>query len=98
MHFVEEEAVLGRPVCLEVLESSNRIVDIGSFTDGDSAFAAASSGARSCAMFSSVWNAVSDPREVLDLRGTARWRSEAIARFITDTTVDALRTRTFFGF
>lgn len=41
-----------------------------------------------------VWNAVSDPREVLDLRGTARWRPEAIARFITDTTVHALQTST----
>jgi AcrR family transcriptional regulator len=32
-----------------------------------------------------VWNAVSDPREVLDLHTTARWGRERIARFITTT-------------
>jgi AcrR family transcriptional regulator len=36
-----------------------------------------------------VWNAVSDPREVLDLRDTLGWGDERIARFITDTTLRA---------
>ncbi len=36
-----------------------------------------------------VWNAVSDPREVIDLRVTLRWSGARIATFITDTTVAA---------
>lgn len=36
-----------------------------------------------------VWNAVSDPREVLDMRATLRWSGERAARFITDTTEGA---------
>jgi AcrR family transcriptional regulator len=36
-----------------------------------------------------VWNAVSDPREVLDLRTTQRWSGRRIATFITETTVAA---------
>lgn len=34
-----------------------------------------------------VWNAVSDPREVLDLRHTLRWSEEHIAKFVTETTL-----------
>jgi AcrR family transcriptional regulator len=34
-----------------------------------------------------VWNAVSDPREVLDLHQTLGWSDERIARFITETTL-----------
>jgi AcrR family transcriptional regulator len=34
-----------------------------------------------------VWNAVSDPREVLDLHHTLGWSDERIARFVTDTTL-----------
>lgn len=36
-----------------------------------------------------VWNAVSDPREVLDMRTTLKWSGTRTARFITDTTVRA---------
>jgi len=36
-----------------------------------------------------VWNAVSDPREVLDLRSTERWSAERIARFVTSATLAA---------
>jgi AcrR family transcriptional regulator len=38
-----------------------------------------------------VWNAISDPREVLDMNQTLRWGPRRIARFITDTTVAASR-------
>ncbi len=38
-----------------------------------------------------VWNAVSDPREVLDLNATRRWSKTRIARFITDTTLAVAR-------
>lgn len=34
-----------------------------------------------------VWNAISDPREVLDMKATRGWDASRIARFITDTTV-----------
>ncbi len=34
-----------------------------------------------------IWNAVSDPREVLDLRGTLGWSREAIAALITNATI-----------
>ena len=34
-----------------------------------------------------VWNAVSDPREVLDLQHTMKWSQERVARFITDRTL-----------
>jgi AcrR family transcriptional regulator len=34
-----------------------------------------------------VWNAVSDPREVLDLHNTAGWSQERVARFITARTL-----------
>jgi AcrR family transcriptional regulator len=34
-----------------------------------------------------VWNAISDPREVLDLHNTLRWSHDRIARFITDRTL-----------
>ena len=34
-----------------------------------------------------VWNAISDPREVLDLHNTMRWSRERVARFITDRTL-----------
>lgn len=37
-----------------------------------------------------VWNAVSDPREVLDLRQTLHWSTEHIARFVTETTLATL--------
>jgi hypothetical protein len=37
-----------------------------------------------------VWNVLSDPREVLDLRDTLAWSPERIARHITDLTVTAL--------
>jgi AcrR family transcriptional regulator len=34
-----------------------------------------------------VWNAVSDPREVLDLHRTLRWSGARIARFVTQVTL-----------
>jgi AcrR family transcriptional regulator len=34
-----------------------------------------------------VWNAVSDPREVLDLHNAQRWSQERVARFITERTL-----------
>ncbi len=34
-----------------------------------------------------TWNAVSDPREILDLNATAKWSKKRIARYITDTTL-----------
>jgi AcrR family transcriptional regulator len=34
-----------------------------------------------------VWNAVSDPREVLDLHRTLRWSATRIANFVTDLTL-----------
>jgi AcrR family transcriptional regulator len=34
-----------------------------------------------------TWNAVSDPREILDLRSTARWSAQRIASYITETTL-----------
>ena len=34
-----------------------------------------------------VWNAVSDPREVLDLHHTVGWSQERVARFITERTL-----------
>ena len=34
-----------------------------------------------------VWNAVSDPREVIDLHHTMRWSQDRVARFITDRTL-----------
>jgi len=34
-----------------------------------------------------VWNAVSDPREVLDLHNALHWSPERVARFITDHTL-----------
>jgi AcrR family transcriptional regulator len=34
-----------------------------------------------------VWNAISDPREVLDLHQTLGWADERIARFVTETTL-----------
>jgi AcrR family transcriptional regulator len=36
-----------------------------------------------------VWNAISDPREVLDMERSLGWGSRRIARFLTDTTVAA---------
>lgn len=36
-----------------------------------------------------IWNAVSDPREVLDMRTTLHWSGARAARFITDTTMRA---------
>ena len=36
-----------------------------------------------------VWNAVSDPREVLDMAKTLRWSAARSARFITDTVTGA---------
>ncbi len=40
-----------------------------------------------------VWNAVSDPREVLDMAQTLRWSAARSARFITDTVVGAATPR-----
>jgi AcrR family transcriptional regulator len=40
-----------------------------------------------------VWNAVSDPREVLDLRSTLRWSGTRVATFITEVTVAAAGVR-----
>jgi AcrR family transcriptional regulator len=37
-----------------------------------------------------VWNAVSDPREVLDLRGTLRWSAQRITQYVHAATVAAL--------
>lgn len=37
-----------------------------------------------------VWNAVSDPREVVDLAATLKWSLERIARFITEVTVASM--------
>lgn len=37
-----------------------------------------------------MWNAVSDPREVLDLAATLGWSLERIARFVTDATVASI--------
>ena len=34
-----------------------------------------------------VWNAVSDPREVLDLHRTLRWSATRIANFVTEVTL-----------
>jgi AcrR family transcriptional regulator len=34
-----------------------------------------------------MWNAMSDPREVLDLRATRRWSAARIATFVTNTVV-----------
>jgi AcrR family transcriptional regulator len=34
-----------------------------------------------------TWNAISDPREILDLKATARWSSTRIADYITNTTL-----------
>ena len=34
-----------------------------------------------------VWNAVSDPREVLDLHHTTKWSQERVARFVTERTL-----------
>ena len=39
-----------------------------------------------------LWNALSDPREVLDMRNTLRWSSARCARFITDTVLAATTT------
>jgi AcrR family transcriptional regulator len=34
-----------------------------------------------------VWNAISDPREVLDMKNTLRWSRPRIVGFITETTI-----------
>jgi AcrR family transcriptional regulator len=36
-----------------------------------------------------TWNAVSDPREVLDMKRTLRWSQARIVSFITDTTMSS---------
>jgi AcrR family transcriptional regulator len=37
-----------------------------------------------------TWNAISDPREVLDMKHTLRWSQARIVGFITDTTMAAV--------
>jgi AcrR family transcriptional regulator len=37
-----------------------------------------------------TWNAISDPREVLDMKHTLRWSQGRIVSFITDTTMAAV--------